>query len=230
MNYAWETALAADRMGIPREDLHFVPAEDGSPYTELVQEMINGQEPGEAEVGINPLYRFAEIFSPLFDRNLTEYRQTREAVFRVFMQYMVCLDLRQGLSRQEYAVGFLYRDILAGIFGQEASQVMEAFDRDSLRHLLRLVLKLYRCGCSVSLFREVMRFLYPDSLVYASNDNMRELLIYVGVRETEAEQGKLGFLKGMFLPLDHKVFLFWEHHFGIIGVDETMELDNMVLF
>lgn len=230
MNYAWETALAADRMNIPRESLRFVPAEDGSPYTELVQEMLNGQEPGEAEVGINPLYRFAEIFSTLFDRNLTEYRQTREAVFRVFIQYMVRLDLRQGMSRQEYAVGFLYRDILAGVFGQEASQVMESFDRGCLRHLLRLVLKLYRCGSSVRLFREVMRFLYPDSLVYASNDEMRELLIYVGVGETEEEQVKLDFLKGMFLPVNYRVFLFWEHHFGIIGVDETMELDNMVLF
>ena len=230
MNYAWEAALAADRMGIERESLHFVPVEDGSPYMELVQEMLNGQEPGEAEVGINPLYRFAEIFSTVFDRNLTEYRQTREAVFRVFIQYMVRLDLRQGLSRQEYAVGFLYRDILRGVFGQEASRVMESFDRDSLRHLMRLVLKLYRCGSSIRLFREVMRFLYPDSLVYASNDNIWELLIYVGVGETETEQGKLDFLKGMFLPVNYRVFLFWEHHFGIIGVDETMELDNMVLF
>lgn len=232
MNYAWEAALAADRGGIPRESLRYVPVEDGSPYTELVQEMLNGQEPGagEAEVGINPLYRFAEICSPLFDRNLTEYRQTREAVFRVFMQYMVRLDLRQGMSRQEYAVGFLYRDILAGVFGQEASRVMESFDRGSLRHLMRLVLKLYRCGSSVRLFREVMRFLYPDSLVYASNDEIRELLIYVGVRETEKEQEKLEFLKDMFLPLNYRVFLFWEHHFGIIGVDETMELDNMVLY
>lgn len=230
MNYAWETALAADRMNIPRENLRFVPAEDGSPYAELVQEMLNGQEPGEAEVGINPLYRFAEIFSTLFDRNLTEYRQTREAVFRIFIQYMIRLDLRQGMSRQEYAVGFLYRDILAGVFGQEAPRVMESFDRGSLRHLLRLVLKLYRCGSSVRLFREVMRFLYPDSLVYASNDEMRELLIYVGVGESEAELAKLNFLKGMFLPVNYRVFLFWEHHFGIIDVDETMELDNMVLF
>ena len=75
-----------------------------------------------------------------------------------------------------------------------------------------------------------MRFLYPDSLVYASNDEIRELLIYVGVRETEKEQEKLEFLKGMFLPLNYRVFLFWEHHFGIIGVDETMELDKMVLY
>ena len=230
MNYAWEAALVADRMGIRRENLRFVPAEDGSPYTELVQEMLNGQELEEAEAKINPLYRFAEVFSSVFDRNIEDYRQTREAFFRVFMQYMVQLDLRQGLSRQEYAVGFLFRDILAGVFGPEAAWVIQTFGGDRLRHLLRLILKLYRCGSSVGLFREVMRFLYPDSLVYASNDEVRELLIYVGVKETEGEKGKLDFLKGMFLPVNYRVFLFWEHHFGIIGVEETMELDKMVLF
>lgn len=34
----------------------------------------------------------------------------------------------------------------------------------------------------------------------------------------------------MFLPIYYHVFIFWEHHFGIIDVEETMELDHMVLF
>lgn len=31
------------------------------------------------------------------------------------------------------------------------------------------------------------------------------------------------------LPINHQVFLFWEHHFGIIGVEETMVMDKVVL-
>lgn len=34
----------------------------------------------------------------------------------------------------------------------------------------------------------------------------------------------------MFLPINYHVFLFWEHHFGIIDVEETMMVDEMVLF
>ena len=109
----------------------------------------------------------------------------------------------------------------------EALQACSAFP---LRQLLRLILKLYQCGSSVYLFREVMRYLYPDSLVYASNEDVRQILIYVGRKETETEQKKLEFLQGMFLPIYYHVFIFWEHHFGIIDVEETMELDHMVLF
>ena len=47
---------------------------------------------------------------------------------------------------------------------------MRGFEKRKLHQLLRLILKLYRCGSSISLFREVMRCLYPDSLVYAGNE------------------------------------------------------------
>lgn len=230
MNYVWEAALAADREGILREEIRFIPAADGSPYTEIVREMMNERGLGGTSVEVNPLYRFAEIFSPVFDRNLEGYRQTREALFRIFMQYMVQLDLRQGLSRQEYAIGFLLKDFLEGAYGNEAAERIFTFRREQLRQLLRFILKLYQCGSSVCLFREVMRFLYPGSLVYSSNDKPGEILIYIGAEETAEEQGKLKFLQGMFLPVHYKVFLFWKYHFGIIDVEETMELDRMVLF
>lgn len=107
---------------------------------------------------------------------------------------------------------------------------MRGFEKRKLHQLLRLILKLYRCGSSISLFREVMRCLYPDSLVYAGNEAVCQVLIYVGVKEEKEEQNRLKFLQDMFLPLNYEVFLFWEHHFGIIDVKETMELDEMVLF
>lgn len=125
---------------------------------------------------------------------------------------------------------FLIKDILQGVFGSDASQAIRYFEKDRLRQLLRLILKLYRCGSSIYLFKEVMRYLYPDSLVYASNEDVRQILIYVGRKETEEERKKLEFLEGVFLPIYYHVFVFWEYHLGIIDVEETMELDNVVLF
>ena len=72
--------------------------------------------------------------------------------------------------------------------------------------------------------------MYPDSLVYASNETARQVLVYVGVKEEERERQRLEFLRDMFLPINYHVFLFWEHHFGIIDVEETMMVDEMVLF
>lgn len=230
MNYAWEIALLADCEKVPREKIQYVPVDTGSPYTEIVREIINEKSLEDSRVEINPLYRFAGVFSEMFLKDLKGCEQTREVFFRIFMQYIVQVDLRQGLDKQEYDLCFLIRDILQGVFGSDAALAIHYFEKEKLRQLLRLILKLYQCGSSVYLFREVMRYLYPDSLVYASNEDVRQILIYVGVKETETENKKLDFLKGVFLPIYYQVFIFWEYHFGIINIDETMKLDDMVLF
>lgn len=230
MNYTWEAALAADRAGIPREKITYRPVRNGSPYTEVVLENLNSRGIEDALVEVNPLYRFAKEFSSLFDVNIKGFEQTRELLFDIAMHYMVQADLRQGLSRQEYALRFLLEDLLEGVCGSQTSHVVKKFPRDRLRRMLRLILKLYECGSSIYLFREVMRCMYPDSLIYASNEAVRQVLVYVGVKETDTDRERLEFLQDMFLPINFHVFLFWEHHFGILDVDETMELDEMVLF
>lgn len=230
MNYVWEAALLADKEKIPREKLKFLPVDNGSPYTEIIREMLNEKTLDDSLIEVNPLYRFAEVFSDIFSKNLEGYEQTREKLFQIFMQYMVQLDLRQGMDKQEYDLCFLVKDILHGVYGSDAAQAIRYFEKEKLRQLLRFILKLYQCGSSLCLFREVMRYLYPNSLVYANNEKVRQLLIYVGRVKTETEQKKIEFLKGAFLPIYYQVFVFWERHFGIIDVEETMELDNMVLF
>lgn len=230
MNYAWEAALAADQARIPREKIRYVPVDNGSPYTEITMETINSSGLGKKTVEMNPLYRFSKEFSALFDVNLEGYEKARELLFDAVMQYFIQLDLRQGLSKQEYALRFLLKDLLEGVCGSQAARVAGKYEKEKIRRLLRLILKLYQCGSSIYLFQEVMRCMYPDSLVYASNEAVRQVLVYVGVKETEGERERLEFLEDMFLPINYQVFLFWEHHFGIMDIDETMEMDEMVLF
>ena len=104
MNYAWEAALSADRMGICRETLRYTPVRDGSPYTEVVLEDLNAQEVQGRKVEVNPLYRFARELAALFDQDLTVLEQTRGIFFDVFMQYTVQQDLRQGLDPAQTAL------------------------------------------------------------------------------------------------------------------------------
>lgn len=230
MNYAWEVALAADRSGMKREDVRYVPAQKVSPYVEVLQEDINIRDIGNGTVEVNPLFRFAREFSDLFDVNLEGLEKTREIFFDISLQYLVHWDLREGMSKQEYELRFLLRDLLDGVCGKQVSGAITRIPGEKLRFVLRLIRKRYRCGGSLGLFREGMRCLYPDSLVYASREEAHQLMIYVGKKETEEEQERMELLLGMFLPLCYEVKLFWEHHFGILDVEETMVLGEMVLF
>jgi len=72
--------------------------------------------------------------------------------------------------------------------------------------------------------------LYPRVFIYENNEKQYELLVYLGKEETEKERERAEFLKEMFLPVQEKVYFFYENHFGIIGVDETMVIGEMVVF
>ena len=41
---------------------------------------------------------------------------------------------------------------------------------------------------------------------------------------------RAAFLRELFLPVQETVHFFYENHFGIIDVDETMLVDEMVIF
>lgn len=230
MQYLWEVALRADEDGVAREALQYVPAKVYSPYMEVSFLDLNTKQIEERVIEANPLYRFADVFGEVFDINLTASRQTRELLFDVCMQFMIQLDLRQGLTKDEYYLRFILRDILDGAYGAEAARAVGFFSARELRNVLACLLALDRCGGALALFRRAMRIVYPKSLVYLSNEIFREILIYIGRKETEAEREKVAFLLEFFLSPDYTAHLFWEHHFGIIDIEETMELGEMELF
>lgn len=229
MNYIWDVSLKAREQGIALEALRFVPAKSASPYIEASFENLN-EDSVEKTVEINPLYRFCGVFSQLMDINVEEYPQLREALLDVYLHYIVRMDLRQGLCKDEYYMRFLLRDILSGLYGAEHQNAAEQFTTPELKKVLMCLLCLLRIGPSVNLFRKAMRSVYPDSLVYLNNDHYRELLIYIGCNETAREREKLDFLLSVFLSVNYTTHLFWEHHFGIIDVEATMQFDEMVIF
>lgn len=233
MNYAWEAALAADDSGILREDIRFIPECGSSPYMEIVQENINGQGIENPEIKLNPLYRFAREFCAVFDANLEGLEKTREIFFDSFMHYIVQADLRQGMSKQEYAMNGFLCDFAEGVCGSQAAEAvrqLRQLGKDKLNSILRLVVKLYQCGSSVYLFNKAVMCIYPKAFIYTHNEREVEVLVYLGMKKSEEEEKRLEFLQGIFLPVNVSMRLFWEHHFGIMGIDETMVVGEMVVY
>lgn len=230
MNYLWEVALCADNCGVKREKLYYRPAPKCSPYIEVSFIDLNESAIEEQAIEANPLYRFAHIFAAVFDINLTVSEKTRNALFDICMQYIIQIDLRQGLSKSEYYLRFILRDLLQNVYQDKFQEAVNYFNHTELRKILICMSVLFKCASSVILFRQAIRAVYPDSLVYESNDDFREILVYLGKKETPEERSKIDFLTGVFLSKDYDIYLFWEYHFGIIDVEVTMQLDEMVLF
>ena len=229
LNYIWEVILKAGEQGFPREKLRFTQAKTPSPYMEASFEELNRQYLDDAPVEINAYYRFSAIFDHVLN-GLVDYPEFRDCLYDILMHYVAEINIREGLCRSEYHGQFLRENVKAGRFGREFTEVFQTFEPSQARFVVESMVRLYELGPSVTLFRTVMRQIYPRSIIYLDSVERRELLIYIGKKETPGLRRQVEFLLSLFVPFDYIIHLFWDMHFGIVGVDETMELDEFVVY
>jgi len=229
VTYIWEVLLNADEQDFPREGIRFVQTKTLSPYMEVTYGDLNRKNIGDEAVEINAYYRFAAIFDHLLN-GLDEHPEFRERLYDILMHYLALINIREGLCKNEYYGLFLREDVQTGKYGQEFRKVFSTFARKQVRFVVESMVRLYSLGASVTLFRTVMRQLYPRSLIYLDVVDRRELLVYIGEKETPELRRQVDFLLALFVPFDYIIHLFWDMHFGIFGVNETLELDDFVIY
>ncbi len=230
MNYLWEVMIQAWREGIAESKLRFSIPKEFSAYMEISSAFIN-QERLEMEqyVEINPYYRFYQIFKDLYDPDYEQGTQLRDSLFNLIMHQLAGNDVRSGMTKEEYYKALLLKDIEEGQSGRLAKEGLGFFDLDEQQVILSGILRLYQTGCSINLFREMMEVLIPDHIIYHNNENTDEIVIYIGKKRTETLDKKLRFLTAAFLNLSGNVGIYYKYHFGIIGVEETMIIDEIAL-
>lgn len=230
MNYAWDLAIRAEAQGIPISVLRFVPEFPISPYSEIGFKNMNEQIVTDQTIEINGLYRYMSIFETMMNEDMEAQPELRAALFDILTHYLIQLDLRQGLSKQEYYQLFMQEDLETGIFGKQNKDILACFVKKQRQQILIYLVRMYRLGPSQLLLRSVMKEVFPHSITYFSTDSGQELLVFIGHHETPKFKRQVDFICSAFLPLDYRIELFWDKHFGIIGIDETMVPDEIMLF
>jgi hypothetical protein len=231
MNYIWDMAIKAARQGIRSADITFLPSGSYSPYMELAFEYINTANLAlPLTVEVNPYYRFCDIFQQLLDINFSGHESLRAVLFDLLVHFLLTMDCRQGLCKREYYAQFILKDIESGVFGQEIKENMSAFTKEEREFLLSSMIALYRTHASLHLFKKVVRTLFCGSIIYYRSEDTPEMLIYLGVVESDLNRRKIDTLLTLFLPMGFAFRLYWENHFGIIGQDATMGMNHIVIY
>ncbi|NEW09799.1 iron-dependent peroxidase [Paenibacillus sp. SYP-B3998] len=228
VNYIWDLVIKARNSKMAKRDLYFSPAKVYSPYMELSHETLNATTV-EPSVEINPYYRFYDIFRDLFDINNTEEDELRHTLFDILIHFLADMDLQQGMNKREFYIKFVLRDLEAGIFGSHIWEKMKLLNKEEQEVVAGNILSLYETGEAVYLLKDTMRKLFKNSTIYANCEEKDELLFYVGQEETVTARAKLELVKAIFLPVRFHTQTYWEHHFGIIDVEETMRIDRMAM-
>ncbi|MDN9008648.1 iron-dependent peroxidase [Brevibacillus laterosporus] len=229
LNYIWDLLIKAERSGIEKKRVQFALAKVFSPYMELSLENLNAKEVDQI-VEINPYYRFYEIFRDLFDPNIESDIELRNSLFDVLIHFLAEIDLMQGMNKREYYIRFLQRDLEAGVFGSSVKDNIHLFTKDEREMIASNLLRLYETGEAVYLLRDTTKKVFTRSTIYANCEEKDELLFYIGQIETPISRAKIELIKDLFLPVRFSTELYWSYHFGIMEVEETMQVDYIALY
>ncbi len=235
MRYLWEVLLAAKEEGIPEEKLRFVHAPSGSGYMELSLPCLNqtwvaeNAEKEAVSIEVNTYYRFYDIFYAMFPPDPAEFSTLRESLTNLSLHMLAQNDIRRGLTKEDYHKRLLAKEILAGGFGGTAKDVFLSMKRAEQEKLLGGWLSSFRVGSALPVFLDMVHGLVADSIVYHNQEAPDEILIYTGLKKERRLEQRIGFLIDTFLDIRYQVEIFYEYHFGIIGVDETMKIDEIAV-
>ncbi|WCN39723.1 iron-dependent peroxidase [Aneurinibacillus uraniidurans] len=229
VNYIWEAIIKAEQNGGSPKDICFVVADVYSPYMEVNNVMLNTRVV-EEQIEINPYYRFYDIFRDLFDPNNNEHMELRQQIFDILIHFLADIDRMQGMNKQEYYSRFVIHDMETGMFGDSCREKSKLFSQAEKEVIAANLLRLYETGEALHLFKDTVRKLFKNSILYANQEGKDELLLYIGQTETSAARDKLTLLETIFLPLPFHTEVYWGNHFGIIDVEETMQIDSIALY
>ncbi len=231
MRELWEVVLEAKKEQIPLKNLRFVHEEKGSAYMELSLPFINQDElQGETTIGVNTYCRFYSIFKHMYQPDQKEFPYLRNSLTNLIIHMLAENDARRGMTKEEYYKKLLIRDIQSGVFGNEAINVFVHMEQEEQNKLMSGWLRSYRTGSSLAIFIDMIHSLIDNSIVYHNNDFPEELLVYTSSRKNDELEQRLKFLIELFLDIQYHIEIYYEYHFGIIGIEDTMQIDEIAIY
>ena len=231
MRELWEVVLEAKKEQIPLKDLRFVHEGKGSAYIELSLPFINQEElQGEKVIGVNTYCRFYSIFKHMYQPDQKEFPYLRNSLTNLIIHMLAENDARRGMTKEEYYKKLLIRDIQSGVFGNEAINVFVHMEQEEQNKLMSGWLRSYRTGSSLAIFIDMIHSLIDNSIVYHNNDFPEELLVYTSSKKNDELEQRLQFLIELFLDIQYRVEIYYEYHFGIIGIEDTMQIDEIAIY
>lgn len=230
MNYMWDIALQAQTQGRAEEDLFFCQACEYSPFYEQAFSCLNETETPEGRIELNLFVRFASIFQDLLEREGEERSELGEYLTDAALHALLYTDLRRGLSRRDLYIRKIRQELEQGTYWKDAAQTFREIPMEKRNRLAALMLTQMQIGSSLEVFRRAVKILFPDAILYQIREERRKLLLYLGGGRTRQRQESLRFAQDMFLPMSYELRTFWQYHFGIIGVDDAMRIDEIAIY
>lgn len=230
MNFLWDIVLRAQSCEKKEEDLFFRQAAEYSPFYEQSFDYINENSVETNEIELNLLYRYADIFQEILAEDGKELQELKKYMIDTILHILLYTDLHHGLSIREIYIRKLTEELLNGSFWEAGAKEFQLIPTQKQKRLATLVLSQMQTGSSLLIFRRSVLILFPDAILYQVKADRKKLLLYLMDKPEDYKKRMIQFVQDMFLPLSYNIRIFWEYHFGIIGVEGTMNIDELAIY
>lgn len=235
MNFLWDIVLRAQEQGWKEEELFFRQAQEYSPFFEPSFSCINEQQIDSGTIELNLLYRFADMFQDILAPEHIGLKEEEYEEFRMFfadavLHAVLYTDLRHGLSKRDLYIRKIREELLDGTFWKGAVRAFRQIERLKQNRLAALLLSQMETGSSLIIFRRAVLILYPEAMLYQMRYERKKLLLYLSSRKTDAGEQIMQLVQDLFLPTGFELRIFWQYHFGVIGIEDAMKLDETALY
>ena len=159
-----------------------------------------------------------------------EYEEFRMFFVDAVLHAVLYTDLRHGLSKRDLYIRKIREELLDGTFWKEAAGMFRPIEHLKQNSLAALLLSQMETGSSLIIFRRAVLILYPEAMLYQMRYERKRLLLYLSSRKTDAGEQVMQLVQDLFLPVGFELRIFWQYHFGVIGVEDTMKLDETALY
>lgn len=230
MNLLWDIVLRAQACGKKEENLFFTQAGEYSPYYEQSFSCMNETVVESDEIELNLLYRFADIFQEILADDREDLAEFKKYFIDAALHVLLYTDLHHGLSTREIYIGGLEKELLEGSFWSAGAKEFALIPLQKQERLAALALSQMETGSSLLIFRRSVLILFPGAVLYQFKADRKRLILYLTDQPDEYKKRMLQFVQDMYLPLSYEICVFWEHHFGMIGVEGTMVIDELAIY
>ncbi|MBQ2934700.1 MAG: hypothetical protein IJD96_00520 [Lachnospiraceae bacterium] len=230
MNFLWDIALKAQQQGKREEELLFCQAREYSPFYEQAFSYLNETKVEEAVIELNLLVRFAEIFQYILAEDNRQYPEFEKYLIDAALHMILHADIYHGVSKRDIYIRKLTQEIENGTYWKRAAEEFKLIPFEKRSRIATLVLNQIQTGASVMTFRRALLVLFPNAVLYQIKAERKKLLLYLKMDKNKTDERMLQLIEDMFLPVSYHLRVFWKYHFGIIGVDDTMKIDEIAIY
>lgn len=230
MNFLWDIVVRAQQQGKKEEDLFFCQAKEYSPFYEQSFSSLNENRIDSDEIELNLLFRMADIFQEIIHNEYKDMPQWKSYLVDAALHVLLHSDLRHGVTKREIYIRKLLEEMENGIFWGTLAEEFQFIPMDRRSRIATLIFNQMQTGSSLRNFRRGLLIMFPDAVLYQIKEDRRKLLLYLKDSPTEEVERRLQFVQDMFLPIGFDLRVFWKYHFGIVGIDDTMQIDEIAIY